>query len=72
MENPKEEQLYAWVGATEEEARDAYNASQERSYNEEDLAKAYDLGVEQSIKRAGVYSRAICDWDELKEQFKKK
>lgn len=44
---------------------------EQRTYTEEDLAKAYDLGVEQCAKRGGVYSRAITDWDELKEQFKK-
>jgi hypothetical protein len=43
----------------------------ERMYSEEDLAKAYDLGVKQAIKR-GIESRAWADWDDIKEQFKKK
>jgi hypothetical protein len=43
---------------------------QERMYSDVELAKAYDLGVEQGVKR-GVYERAICDWDEIKNQFKK-
>jgi hypothetical protein len=41
------------------------------NYSEEDLQKAFDMGVEQCVKRGGVYSRAITDWNEIKEQFKK-
>jgi hypothetical protein len=42
-----------------------------KMYSEEDLQKAFDCGVEQCVKRGGVYSRAITDWDEIKKQFKK-
>jgi hypothetical protein len=40
-------------------------------YSEEDLKNAYDLGVDQCWKR-GVYTRALTDWDDIKEQFKNK
>jgi len=43
----------------------------ERMYTLQDLEKAYDLGV-QAMNERGVYSRAMCDWDEVKQQFKKK
>jgi hypothetical protein len=43
----------------------------ERMYTLQYLEKAYDLGV-QAMNERGVYSRAMCDWDEVKQQFKKK
>jgi hypothetical protein len=47
------------------------NYQAERMYTLQDLEKAYDLGV-QAMNERGVYSRAMCDWDEVKQQFKKK
>jgi cytosine/adenosine deaminase-related metal-dependent hydrolase len=44
---------------------------EKRMYSEEELERAYDLGVEQCIKRGCVYVRAMNDWDDIKEQFKK-
>jgi hypothetical protein len=44
---------------------------EKRMYSEEELERAYDLGVEQCIKRGCVYVRAMTDWDDIKEQFKK-
>jgi cytosine/adenosine deaminase-related metal-dependent hydrolase len=44
---------------------------EKRMYSEEELERAYDLGVEQCIKRGCVYVRAMNDWDDIKQQFKK-
>jgi hypothetical protein len=36
-------------------------------YSEKDLLNAYELGVKQSIKRNGVYLKAMSDWNEIKK-----
>jgi len=36
---------------------------------QQQIAKAYDLGVEAMHQRGGVVSRALCDWDEIKKEF---
>ena len=64
---------YLGTFETEEEARDAYNASQERMYSEEDLSKAFEAGhdsarLKGSYKSNGTFRKELDEWF---EQFKK-
>lgn len=65
---------YLGTFETEEEARDAYNKSQERMYSEEDMREAFENGVGSGKYQAeyGDNTKGSMNFEYFIEQFKKK